>query len=210
LRVDVRVVAATNRDLQAEVNAGRFRADLYFRLNVFPIVLPPLRERREDVPVLLRHFAAGTARRLGRAIDGIAPAFIAQAAAYDWPGNVRELENLVERALIMSRAGMLQADGLFPAAGRRRDGCRAHCRSHARRGRTRAHPARAGRRGLENRRRQRRGLRASGYNRALCADACASSASARRGDLACRRPPPNTVVPLHLTGSKDPGFGATA
>ena len=115
LRVDVRVIAATNRDLHAEVGAGRFRADLYFRLDVFPIVLPPLRERREDIPQLLRHFVARTARRLGRTVDGISPAFVERACAYDWPGNVRELENLVERALIMSRDGVL--DGSEPFAG---------------------------------------------------------------------------------------------
>ncbi len=115
LRVDVRVIAATNRDLHAEVGATRFRADLYFRLDVFPLVLPPLRERRDDIPRLLQHFAARTARRLGRAIDGISPTFIERARAYDWPGNIRELENLVERALIMSRGGMLDASGLFAA-----------------------------------------------------------------------------------------------
>jgi formate hydrogenlyase transcriptional activator len=109
LRADVRVIAATNRDLQAQVAAGRFRADLYYRLNVFPIAVPPLRERREDIPRLLQHFAAMAARRLGRTLDGIAPDFIDRAVGYDWPGNVRELENIVERALIMSRGGALEA-----------------------------------------------------------------------------------------------------
>jgi DNA-binding NtrC family response regulator len=113
LRVDVRVIAATNRDLHAEVAAARFRPDLYFRLDVFPIVLPPLRERRDDIPRLLEHFVARTARRLGRAIDGLSPSFIDRARAYDWPGNIRELENVVERALIMSRGGVLDARELF-------------------------------------------------------------------------------------------------
>jgi formate hydrogenlyase transcriptional activator len=116
LRVDVRVIAATNRDLQAEVAAGRFRADLYFRLNVFPIRLPPLRERRGDIPRLLQHVAARIARRLGRKVDGIAPAFVERASAHAWPGNVRELENVVERALIMSRGGPLDGEGLLAAA----------------------------------------------------------------------------------------------
>jgi DNA-binding NtrC family response regulator len=114
LKVDVRVIAATNRDLHAEVAAGRFRADLFFRLDVFPIVLPPLRERRDDIPRLLQHVVARTARRLGRAVDGLSPAFLERARAYDWPGNVRELENVVERGLIMSRGGVLDAGDLVP------------------------------------------------------------------------------------------------
>ena len=113
LRVDVRVVAATNRDLLAEANAGRFRQDLYYRLNVVPIHLPPLRERHDDIEPLLRHFAERAARRLGRRLDEIAPEFIARARAYDWPGNVRELENLVERALIISGDAVLDASELI-------------------------------------------------------------------------------------------------
>jgi len=109
------VIAATNRDLRAEVDAGRFRADLFFRLNVFPIALPPLRERRDDIPRLLRHFADSLARKLGRAVDGIAPSFVERARTYDWPGNVRELENLVERALIVTTGGMLDGSELLPA-----------------------------------------------------------------------------------------------
>jgi DNA-binding NtrC family response regulator len=116
LRADVRVIAATNRDLHTEVGARRFRADLYYRLNVFPIALPPLRERREDIPALVRHFAAKTARKLGRPLDGIAPDFVERACAYDWPGNIRELENLVERALITSGGGTLDRSELVAAA----------------------------------------------------------------------------------------------
>jgi transcriptional regulator with GAF, ATPase, and Fis domain len=113
LRCDVRVIAATNRDLEAQARAGSFRSDLYYRLNVFPIVVPALRERREDVPVLVRHFAAKAARKLGRQLDGVAAAFVEQASAYDFPGNIRELENLVERAMIGCDGGMLDAPGLF-------------------------------------------------------------------------------------------------
>lgn len=109
IRVDVRVIAATNRDLQADVVAGCFRADLFYRLNVFPIALPPLRERRDDIPALMQHCAQRVARRLGRDLDGLAPRFVERAVAYDWPGNVRELENLIERALILSRGGPLDA-----------------------------------------------------------------------------------------------------
>jgi DNA-binding NtrC family response regulator len=116
LRVDVRVIAATNRDLQAQVAAGRFRDDLFYRLNVFPIPLPALRERREDIPRLVQHFAAKTARKLGRELQGIAPSFMECARAYDWPGNIRELENLVERAMIMSRRPVLDGSALFTPA----------------------------------------------------------------------------------------------
>jgi DNA-binding NtrC family response regulator len=115
LQVDVRVIAATNRDLQSQVAAGRFRSDLYYRLNVFPIVVPPLRERRNDIPRLVQHFAEKTARKLGRPFEGVAPAFIERASAYDWPGNIREVENVVERAMIMSRGPLLDgADVLSP------------------------------------------------------------------------------------------------
>jgi DNA-binding NtrC family response regulator len=96
VRVDVRIVAATNRDLAAEVRAGRFRQDLFFRLNVFPLRIPPLRERREDVRALAEGFLARTAR----AIDDEVVAYL---EAYDWPGNVRELENVLERAAVLAR-----------------------------------------------------------------------------------------------------------
>jgi DNA-binding NtrC family response regulator len=118
LRTDVRVIAATNRELQAQVAAGAFRSDLYYRLNVFPIVVPPLRERREDIARLLQHFAARTARKLGRTLDGVSPEFIERSSAYDWPGNIRELENLVERAMILSSAALLDGSHLLaPAPG---------------------------------------------------------------------------------------------
>jgi len=104
-RVRVRVIAASNRDLAAEVAAGRFRADLYYRLNVFPIVLPPLRGRREDIPALAGHFVAKHTRRLGRRVNGIAPAALEMLCAYDYPGNVRELENEIERAVLLCNAG---------------------------------------------------------------------------------------------------------
>ena len=109
----MRVIAATNRDLHAEVGAGRFRADLYYRLNVFPIALPPLRERREDIPRLLQ--ALRREARATRSCEptAVSPTFIERASAYDWPGNIRELENLVERALIMSNGGTLDTNELL-------------------------------------------------------------------------------------------------
>ena len=113
LRADVRVIAATNRDLNAHVGSGGFRADLYYRLNVFPLVLPPLRERRGDIPALIQHLAEKAARKLGRRLEAISPGFIERAVAHDWPGNVRELENVIERALIMSGGSLLDGSDVF-------------------------------------------------------------------------------------------------
>ncbi len=102
VRVDVRLVAATNRDLAQMAVHGQFRNDLYYRLNVFPVILPPLRERREDIPRLVRHFAQKVARRMGRQIETVPTEAMDALVAYPWPGNVRELENVVERAVILS------------------------------------------------------------------------------------------------------------
>ena len=107
-RVDVRVISATNKDLAAEVEAGRFRADLYYRLNVVPILIPPLRARREDIPALARHFLEKHRERLNPLIGGIAPEAMRALCAYDYPGNVRELENLIERSLVMSPGPALE------------------------------------------------------------------------------------------------------
>ncbi len=101
VRVDVRVVAATNRDLKAAIAAGKFREDLYYRLNVVSIDLPPLRERKKDIPLLAAHFANKYGARLGRALSGISPEARARLIQYDWPGNVRELENAIERAAVL-------------------------------------------------------------------------------------------------------------
>jgi len=106
-KVDVRLVAATNRDLVKMVARGQFRNDLYYRLNVFPIFLPALRERREDIPSLVTHFVEIFSRRMGRQVDRIPPETMAAFQWYSWPGNVRELQNLVERAVILSRDGVL-------------------------------------------------------------------------------------------------------
>jgi formate hydrogenlyase transcriptional activator len=102
IRVDVRLVAATNRDLAQMVADGRFRSDLYYRLNVFPVVLPPLRERRDDIPLLARHFTQQFAQRMGRRIETIPSAVMDALLRYPWPGNIRELENVIERAVILS------------------------------------------------------------------------------------------------------------
>lgn len=105
--VDVRLVAATHRDLAEMVRNGEFRSDLYFRLNVFPVQLPPLRERREDIPALVAHFVEILGHRVGRKIDHIPEETMLDLCSYDWPGNVRELQNLIERALILSEDGVL-------------------------------------------------------------------------------------------------------
>lgn len=105
LHVDVRLVAATNVDLQAEVQAGRFRADLFYRLNVFPIHLPPLRERREDIPLLMNHFLQRESRRHGRRVAGFSARAVRALLHYDWPGNIRELLNFIERGVISAEEG---------------------------------------------------------------------------------------------------------
>jgi len=106
-QVDVRLVAATHRNLTDMVNHGEFRGDLYYRLNVFPILLPPLRERREDIPALVAHFVELLGRRMGREIKHIPLQTMAALTSYKWPGNIRELQNLIERAVILSNHGVL-------------------------------------------------------------------------------------------------------
>ena len=108
IRVDVRIVAATNRDLKAMVEESKFRADLYYRLAVFPVTLPPLRERREDIPLLARQFVQKHAARMGRNIKSI-PAYALEALMnYDWPGNIRELQNVIERSVVLSNGPELK------------------------------------------------------------------------------------------------------
>ena len=118
-KTDVRVIAATNRDLEREVAAGRFRADLYFRLNVFPIAMPPLRERDGDVVLLARFFADRYAHEFGKRIDGLSAATVDRLCAYGWPGNIRELSNIVERAVVLARGPVLEiGTELLPDNGR--------------------------------------------------------------------------------------------
>ena len=109
-RADVRIVAATNRDLKKAVAAGRFREDLYYRLNVFPIQVPPLRERMDDIPLLAKHFVELSAKELKCAKPRLTRAAVTQLQNYDWPGNVRELRNVIERAVILARGGALDFD----------------------------------------------------------------------------------------------------
>lgn len=107
-RVDVRLVAATNKNLAAMVERNEFRSELFYRLNIFPVEVPPLRERREDIALLVRHFVDRFARRMGRPINSIPPDTLMALLSYDWPGNIRELQNMVERAVIFSTDGVLR------------------------------------------------------------------------------------------------------
>ena len=114
ISVDIRVIVATNKDLEHAVRAGEFREDLFYRISAFPIVIPPLRERREDIPPLARHFMKKYAERLNKPISGIANAAMRLLLQHDWPGNVRELENAIERAVLLETAPVLQAGNLPP------------------------------------------------------------------------------------------------
>jgi two-component system, NtrC family, response regulator AtoC len=109
-KVDVRVIAATNRDLRQMVADGRFQEDLYYRLNVIPLEIPPLRDRREDIPILVDHFVRKHAQRAGKPVDGLAPGVLDALQSADWPGNVRELENTVERAVVLSPTPVIGPD----------------------------------------------------------------------------------------------------
>ena len=123
-RIDVRIVAATNQNLEDMAAAGRFRMDLYYRLNVFPIRLPPLRERTEDIPVLVRHFVRTYASRHGKSITHVPDEVLTTLVRYGWPGNIRELQNFIERSVILTKGAELQAPvaelankrGLIPGA----------------------------------------------------------------------------------------------
>jgi two-component system, NtrC family, response regulator PilR len=110
--VDVRVIAATNKDFTKEIAEGRFREDLYYRLSVIPIHLPPLRERREDIPLLVRSFLDRYSKSMGKKIEGIEPEAMRRLEVYDWPGNVRELENTIERAVALEGSARISAEGL--------------------------------------------------------------------------------------------------
>jgi two-component system, NtrC family, response regulator HydG len=117
IRVDVRVIAASNKDLKKEIMEGRFREDLFYRLNVVALPVPPLRERPEDIPLMAQHFLQLFAERNAKSISGFTPQAMQKLGAYAWPGNVRELMNTVERAVVLSRTDTVDADELaFPMA----------------------------------------------------------------------------------------------
>ena len=114
IKTNVRVIAASNRDLKREVEAGKFRSDLFYRLNVFPIVLPSLRERKEDIPLLVAHFVAKFSKKLGKQIKHVSPKTVEEMTLYNWPGNVRELEHVIERAVVMTTGNTLNEIALLP------------------------------------------------------------------------------------------------
>jgi two-component system NtrC family response regulator/two-component system response regulator HydG len=114
IKVDVRLVAATNRDLSSEVKTGKFREDLYYRLNVVAVTLPPLRSRKGDIPALVAHFIEKYSKAYGKEVGGLAPGTLNALLSHDWPGNVRELENVVERAVVLCKATQLTAEDLPP------------------------------------------------------------------------------------------------
>ena len=122
MNIDVRVIAATAKDLEEEVKKGAFREDLYYRLNVLSIKIPPLRDRADDIPLLCDHFIERFNSRLNKKIEGIAPAAMSRLLEYAWPGNVRELENMIERALVLAEDSLLEPDHFPPELGRPIDG----------------------------------------------------------------------------------------
>ena len=204
LRSDARLIAATNRDLGQLVDQQKFRSDLFYRLNVFPVHVPPLRDRREDIPMLVRHFAQQFARRMKRTIETIPVETMQALSRYDWPGNIRELQNLIERAVILSPGPTLfvPIEALTSAAGRigrrrrrrrRRDRCR-----NAGRDRSPSHPRRAaGQRLGAGRARRRRGP-----PRHQALDAAVPHAQAR--DRAPRPPDQLTAAPRLEARPPDP------
>jgi two-component system response regulator HydG len=126
LEADVRLLAATNRDLQAAIRQGTFRSDLYYRLNVIPVHLPPLREHPEDVPVLSQHFLDSCATRMGRQMEGFSDEAMDALVRYPWPGNVRELENALERVVVLNRGGIVELVHLPPNIRQAAGEARAH------------------------------------------------------------------------------------
>ena len=115
IQVDVRIIAATNQDLLERVCQGVFRQDLYYRLNVFPLEMPPLRERATDIPLLVQHFIQQAGQKFGKPLQGISQEGMAALQQYPWPGNIRELQNVIERAAILSSDTVLSVNGLLPA-----------------------------------------------------------------------------------------------
>jgi transcriptional regulator with GAF, ATPase, and Fis domain len=116
IKTDVRIIAASNRNLEEEIKCGKFREDLYYRLNVFPITMPPLRQRKDDIPMLVNHFVAKFNKKIGKKIETVSKDTLKTLQEYYWPGNVRELESVIERAVIISQGASLQVIDRFDTA----------------------------------------------------------------------------------------------
>ena len=121
IKTDVRLIAASNRDLETAVREGVMREDLFYRLNVLPIDLPPLRERREDIPLLVAHFIEKISKAMGKSAQGVTPETLAILEGYHWPGNIRELENVIERAIVLGSGEVITPDALPPTLTRPAD-----------------------------------------------------------------------------------------
>ena len=188
LHSDARLIAATNRDLAALAAEQKFREDLFYRLNVFPITVPPLRERREDIPMLVRHFAQQFARRMKKTIETIPTETMEALTRYDWPGNIRELQNLIERAVILS-AGQTLDVPVAALGARQLAGGEPRGRRDARGGRSPPHHRRARAQQLGDRRSE-RGRRAAG-DQAIHAAVPHAQAGDRPAAAALTRAPPH-------------------
>ena len=177
-QVDVRIVAATNRDLVQMVEDGSFRADLYYRLNVFPMTIPPLRERVEDIPALALHFAQQCSRRMGRAVPSIPDKVMDALKRWSWPGNIRELQNVIERAVILSGPSLVLPPQDVQPMARRAVVERETCHD-VQRGRTRGDSSRVEGVGRRHRRPDRRGRAAGAQpHHAALEDAAAGHSAA--------------------------------
>ena len=194
LRTDARVVAASNRNLEEAVREGRFRSDLFFRLNVFPIQVPPLRERAEDIPLIAEYWARQYARKVGKAIKGIDESAMAVLCGYQWPGNIRELQNVVERAVILARGSLLGlSDFELPSLAAEPEAVRPRARRSRRR-------ASADRRGPQGEPRPRLWRRRRGGG-ARCAAQHARVAHPPPRDRQARLPPPRLAASLKPEGT---------
>ncbi len=175
IEVDVRIIAATNRDLRKAVADGKFREDLFYRLNVIPILLPPLRERREDIPLLVEHFLERLAVEMKKRLDGVSAEAMSALMAHDWPGNVRELRNVLERGAVVAPGAVIQLADLGLARARRMR-CRAPGRSpRSRRSRSGTSPRCSAHTGGQ---REPVGAASSGSTGSRSTTRCASTASA--------------------------------
>ena len=178
IKVDVRIIAATNRNLEEEIRNGRFREDLFYRLNVFPITIPPLRQRKEDIPLLVNHFVAKFNKKIGKKIETVSKDTLNALQEYHWPGNVRELESVIERAVITSQGTALQVLDRFDDIPGRPGNRQAQDVQGPRRAGTRPYPPGAPENRVADRGEKRGGGCSSASTPARFAPGCGNTASA--------------------------------